>query len=215
MSNSTATTSNLPSAEVMLELQDRINNPAKYLAQAQAVINAKPTISKPINIRDIMENVNGASFVGLTTTTIPPLLGGKANPMKGNVRKHVANSNVMVFTNQKQNGYDNMVKRRLDKEGKNPESFKLGSRQWGTRIKNTCFVEHKGALYIEVIFLKAGKVSFTYNSDIISRDDIQGLKAASNGEQGGLDDKVIIRTYKVASLDSVSIDGVVYTNIVE
>ena len=167
------------------------------------------------NIVNIMEPVTGNCIIGVCTRTVEPLTGGKGNDQQTRVEKHVEKSNVMVFTNQKQNGYDNMVKRRLTKEGKNPESFKIGERRWGTRIPNTPFVEHKGKLYMEVIFLRAGETSYTLDGAPIAKEDIQGLKSSSNGEQGGLNDKVIIRTYKISSLVSITINGIKYTDIQE
>lgn len=66
-----------------------------------------------LNIGKILENVNGASFVGLDTEVVVPLKGGKANPMKDRVTKVTYGSRVMVFQNRNANGYENMVHRRL------------------------------------------------------------------------------------------------------
>jgi hypothetical protein len=164
------------------------------------------------NLETILSTVNGATFISMDTTTTPTLLGGKANPMKGRIRKHNTGANIMVFQNKASNGYDNMVKRRLEKEGKEGASFKLSPRKWGTRVPNLPIVEHKGAQYLEVIFLKSGHTSYTLDGDYIDAADIQGLNDSKpEGTQGGLNDKVIIRTFKVASIDRLKVGGKQYT----
>ena len=161
-----------------------------------------------INLTSAMANVNGASFIGLDTTTIVKLTGGKGNNMQGRVRKHMKGASVMVFQNKNSHGYDNMVKRRLVAEGKDPESFKLSARAWGQRVENMPIVTHKGAEYLEVIFLKAGEVSYTFDGQPIAKEDINGLpEKPVEAAQGGLTDKVIIRTFKAESIDEIRIDG--------
>lgn len=156
----------------------------------------------------ILENVNGSSFIGIDTVTVPVLTGGKSNPMQGKVTKKVTGSSVMVYQNKKSNAYENMVNRRLIKEGKDP-SFTVGPRTWGERIDGTPFVSHKGKIYLEVIHLKAGKASYYLDGVEISKSDVIGLKDAPESEQGqnGLSDKVIIRTYSLESIIGIRIDG--------
>jgi hypothetical protein len=153
--------------------------------------------------------LHGASFIGLTTVTDVKLKGGMKNPLQGRVTKLTKNSNVMYFTNQNSNGYDNMVKRRLEREGKDPESFVLSPRVWGERVPNVPLVTHKGEYYLEVIFLRAGDVTYFVNGVETPKESIEGLEtpAVSEESQGGLDNKVIIRTYKVSSLKEVVLNG--------
>lgn len=164
-------------------------------------------------LENVLSTVNGATFISMDTTTTPTLIGGKKNPMQGRVRKHNTGANIMVFQNKNSHGYDNMVKRRLEKEGKNPELFTLSPRKWGTRIPNLPIVEHKGAQYLEVIFLKAGRTSYTLDGQPIDKDSIEGLKDSPvEGTQGGLNDKVIIRTFKLDSIDRLKVGGQEYTH---
>lgn len=160
-------------------------------------------------LQQLFAEVNGNTIISIDTVTIPTLLEGKKNPMQGKIRKIMIGGNVMVFTNKNSNGYENMVKRRLAQEGKDPESFQLGERSWGTRIEGTPFVEHNGALYLEVIFLKAGKVHFEHGVRPIDQAAIQGLKQTDfdYGSQAGLTDQVVIRTFKAESIKAVTING--------
>jgi len=159
------------------------------------------------NIRTILEAVNGASFITISTSTEPELLGGKKNPFKGITKKVMAGANVMVFQNKNTNGYEAMVQRRLAKEGKNPASFQLGPRAWGERIPNLPIVEHNGQHYLEVIFLSSGKVHFEVNGQPMDPNRIEGLKQdKEEGKQGGLNDKVIIRTFKLSSVTEMTVN---------
>jgi len=160
------------------------------------------------NIKTIMtENVNGATFISIDTSTDVKLLGGKKNLLQGRVRKITTGASVMVFQNKTTNAYENMVKRRLEKEGKNPGNFELGPRAWGTRLPNMPFVEHKGEYYLEVIFLSRGKTHYEVDGVITPTNQIEGLNLNNEeGRQGGLDDKVIVRTFKVSSLTKVNVN---------
>jgi len=159
-------------------------------------------------------NINGASFVGIDTHTDVVLAGGKQNPMQGRVTKRMIGATVMSFQNKNFSAYEAMIQRRLIAEGKDPEKFVLGERAWGTRIPNMPIIEHfKGdetKYYLEVIFLKPGVVSYLLDGAPIAPQDIIGLKEASTGEQGGLENKVIIRTFAADSITELRIDGQVF-----
>jgi hypothetical protein len=162
-------------------------------------------------IRDIFKNkVNGGSFISIDSITDVKLAGGKGNPFQGRVKKLTVGSNVMVFQNKNTNAYEAMVKRRLTKEGKDPETFVLSPRSWGVREIGTPFVTHNEKEYLEVIFLKCGEVKYTLDGQPVDKYLILGLPERSQeAEQGGLSDqnKVIIRTYSFDSIVKVTIDG--------
>lgn len=164
------------------------------------------------NVRAAIANVKGGSFLGMDTITKVDLRGGKKNPQLGRVTKKVTGSNVMIFTNQTGSAYDKMVRRRLEQEGKDPETFQLSPRAFGTRLPNTPFVEHNGKYYLEVIFMKAGAVEYLLDGQPIDKNNIIGLPppAAAGGEQGGLDNKVVIRTYAIDSIVSLRINNQTY-----
>ena len=160
------------------------------------------------------QNVNGASFVGIDTLTEVKLTGGKKNPQQGRITKRTTGASVMCFQNKTINGYAAMVGRRLVAEGKDPTSFVLGERAWGTRIPNMPIIEHfkDGATtyYVEVIFLKSGTVNYFQDGAPIAKADIIGMFEGEAGEQGGLENKVIIRSFKADSITEVRVDGKVF-----
>lgn len=154
------------------------------------------------------EHISGASFISIDTVTTPVLKGGKKNEYQGRVKKVMQGASVMVFQNKKNSAYGAMVERRLLKEGKDPASFTLGPRVWGERIPNTPVVEHKGQQYLECIFLRPGSVAYMVEGVEIDPRSIPGLELdREEGEQGGLEDKVVIRCFKGESIAKIRIDG--------
>lgn len=155
-----------------------------------------------------LANVSGASFISIDTLTTETLTGGKKNPMQGRVTKKTVGASVMVFQNKTTNAYENMVNRRLAAEGKDPSNFELGPRKWGERIKNTPFITHKGELYLEVIFLHKGDSTFFLDGNEIERSEIEGIDKSAPREdaQGGLENSVIIRTFKADSIVALRVD---------
>lgn len=169
-------------------------------------------------VERLLSAIEGATFAGLDTSTVPVLKGGKANPMQGKIKKLCTGSRVMLFTNKQSNAYENKVRRHLEKEGKNPESFKLGALPWGERLPNSPIIHNKGKYYIQVIFLKAGAVEYRATQEIIFNEfmgigcthysegdfipkaNIPGLDDRSGSEHQGLEDEVIVRAY---ALDSI------------
>lgn len=162
-----------------------------------------------MDLLPLLAEVNGSSFIGITTETTLPLLGGKSNPMKDRVKKVTVGTNVMVFQNKNINGYKSMVQRRLEAEGKG--EFVLGPRKWGTRVPEMPVVTHEGRLYLEVIVLRTGDVHYELEGKKILPAEIQGFKDEYVGaEQGGLDNKVMIKCYAFDSLRSITINKQTY-----
>ena len=169
-------------------------------------------------IIEAVSNIKGASFLGIDTNSIVTLKGGKQNPMQGRVHKVTRGANVMCFQNKHSNGYDNMVRRLLEKEGKDPDSFVLGPRVWGTRLPESPIVVHEkdGVVkhYLEVIFLHEGEVHYYLDTpaNIIAKADIIGLvdPTVSANTQGGLNNRVIILVYDIASITAMRINNTVY-----
>lgn len=158
--------------------------------------------------QDAFSKLSGGTFVGMDTLTEVKLKGGRKNLLQGRVTKRMTGAQVMCFSNQNGSAYEAMVRRRLEQEGKDPSSFELSPRAWGERIQGTPFVEHKGKHYLEVIFLRAGQVEFLVDNQVVSRDEIEGLDEPRDaGEQGGLENKVIIRTFALEGVTALRANG--------
>ena len=166
------------------------------------------------NFVDLLNNIKGTTFVSIDTVTNVPLKGGKTNPMKDRVQKRCKGHNVILYANCKVNGYAAMVRRRLVAEGKDPQDFQLSPRAWGERLKGYPLVIHMkdGVLkfYFEVIFIKPGVTEYLLDGTPIAKEAIIGLNESEEGEQGGLENKVIIRTYALDSIERIRIDHTEY-----
>jgi hypothetical protein len=164
-------------------------------------------------IKEQIDTVKGTTFGGLTTVTEVKLKGGKKNLMQGRVTKRTVGSNIMLFSNTKDSGYVSMVKRRMVNEGKDPDTFEVKPRAWGTRVGNSPFIEHKDKKYLECFFISPGKSTYFLDGVEIDKDDIEGLDVKNTDtqahveSQGGIEDKVVIRTFSLDSIESVTITG--------
>jgi hypothetical protein len=159
------------------------------------------------SLRNLTDSMQGGTFASIDTITDVKLTGGKKNIQQGRVQKQVIASRVQVFQNKSTNAYEAKVKRELVKEDKLPSNFKLSPRQWGERVKDAPYVEHKGNYYLEVIFLKAGVVTYLLDGAPIDKADVQGIPVVKASGQGGLQDQVIIRTYACNNITGIRVLG--------
>lgn len=163
---------------------------------------------QPSTAQEAFATLAGGTFVGLDTLTQVTLRGGRKNPQQGRVTKRMTGAQVMCFANQNGSAYEAMVRRRLEKEGLDP-NFEVGPRAWGERIAGTPFVTHNGKSYLEVIFLRAGQVQYLLDGQPVDRSEIQGLdEPRENPEgQGGLGDRVVIRTFALDGVTALRANG--------
>lgn len=163
-------------------------------------------------LHTIVDGIKGTRFASIDTISEVKLKGGKKNPLQNRVFKKTEGS-VVILTNTPEQVYANMVKKRLVEEGKDFKQFELKPRTWGERIGNTCFIEHKGEKYLEVLFVSSGNSSYLVDGVETKPEEIEGLeieKKINVESQGGLDNKVIIRTYKTDSVLNIRVNGEEY-----
>lgn len=156
-----------------------------------------------------IEKVHGATFVGLDTRSTVKLKGGKKNPMQGRVIKVTEGANTMIVSASDKSAYESMVRRRMEAEGKDASTFELQPRKWGSRIENTPLIEHNGKYYLECFFMNPGKSKYYLDDVEIAKDDIEGLPEVKVSEesQGGIENKVVIRTFSLDSIDRIRMNG--------
>lgn len=164
----------------------------------------------------ITENLNGCTFISVDTetsvATSHSLANGKFNPHHNKVTKQTIGMNVMIAQYKTTNAYENMVNKRLEKEGKAP-TFKSYGLTWGKRVPNTPFVEHKGQLYLQVICMHPGSQVYLLDGVPYPKQKIQGIKIPRGNpqtvkdSQKRLEDKVIVRVYNVKNIKKIVING--------
>ncbi|MFA7408558.1 MAG: hypothetical protein WCY93_12160 [Anaerolineaceae bacterium] len=165
-------------------------------------------------LQEVLDQVKGSTFAGLDTKTEVKLKGGKKNPHQGRVVKVTTGSNVILFANTQCNSYESMVKRRMVAEGKDPEEFQVGKRAWGTRVGNSPIIEHNDKTYLEVIFQHPGKTTYYLDGEETPKDQIEGLEVTKTADpekedksQGGIENKVVIRTFSLDSIEHIRLKG--------
>jgi hypothetical protein len=170
----------------------------------------------------ILEQINqfsGSHIIGIDTLTEVKLTGGKSNPLQGKVTKLSEGNRVMLFKSGI--GFKNMVNKKLEKQNQETlttldlfelitggSTYEPGPRPWGQRIPNSPFVEHKGKQYLEVVFVEAGTSRYFIGDREIDKSEIaEMLPNKTEGVQGGLRDKVIIRTFAIDSIVRIRKSG--------
>ena len=157
-------------------------------------------------INSIISQIKGTTFASLDSTTEEKLSGGKKNPHLGRVTKKTDNIRIILFASMK--GYENMVKRRLIKEGKNPDDFKVASLPWGNRIsEDSPIIEHNGNYYIQTIAQGSGQSRYFLDNREVEKESIIGMKEPTKSVKQNLDNEVVVRTFKLDSIREIRLMG--------
>lgn len=159
--------------------------------------------------REIVSNIlriNGTKIGSIDTVTNVDLKGGKSNPYRGRITKHTMGANVIFINDNNDSSYQRMVRKRLVQEGMDAANFSVGPRPWGERIQGTPLIQHKDTMYVQVVHLRK-PTNIVYKLDgqiVIDINTVPGFTAnKSEGRQGGLVKKVIVRTPKISSIHAV------------
>lgn len=167
-----------------------------------------------IKLKEIFAAVdfNGVTFATVEYETVVKVKGGKKNPLQGRVTKRVRAQVMLAARGGDDAAYARKVNRGLEAEGK-PPVFRPQPRIWGKRADNAPLVFHNGASYLEVIVLKVLSVAVYVDGQPFDGDPttIEGWpEKPTEGHQGGLEEKVIIRTIKEDNILSLKLFGQEY-----
>ncbi len=167
--------------------------------------------------KKLFDNVRGTCFVGLDTETVVSRLKRDEAVQPGIITKVTTGSTVMVFAQDDPTAYSVQVKRRMEAEGMNPDNWTVGPLAYGAHVPNSPFIVHtkKGetvpTFYLRVHFVRAGTSEYFLNGNPIAKSAIVDTSAPKKeGVQGGQDDKVVPRNYKLESMTAIRIDGADY-----
>lgn len=120
------------------------------------------------------------------------------------VKKHLAQQRIeeqQLADKLMAEGQTNAAKA-IEENMADPNDFVVGERKWGTYIEGTPLIEHKGEIYLNVIYLKAGESVYREGGKVIEEDEVLGLNKSkpTADSQGGVNKKVTFRTFKLDSI---------------
>lgn len=170
-------------------------------AKAKLLETTETTITRD-ELAHRLADQRGTTFGTLTTRT-DARARKTGNPF-GTIYK-TARVNVVLG-----HDYESSVNLQRDREGV-ADSFKAQGRAWGQHVKG-CIVEHKGKLYLRCKVQRS--ISRHYedaDGNLLDPEAIKPfLPAKRSAPQQGIAREVVERSYSLASILSIAIDGQVY-----
>lgn len=152
-----------------------------------------------VTLENVLAEVSGCTFASLdAVTTVSP-----------GITHEVMGKRVILFTNKKSSGYENMVRRRLIEAGKDPDTFVVGDLPWGTRVPNSPLIEHreKGKVYLQAIELAPGISKYFMLGKEANPNDL-GIKKKEPYNQGlPTDAQVNVRCYDIENITRIVLMG--------
>lgn len=148
-------------------------------------------------LQPLLARIQGTTFASLDVQT---------KPSSGLVKTSLGVSVILFSGKTDESGYENMVRRRLEKAGKDPLSFSLGDLPWGDRVQGTPLImSASGKLYLQCIILSPGTAKYFFLGKEYPRERLTPSQVKSGEDDGfnqGLEkeDRVVVRTY---SLDNI------------
>lgn len=144
----------------------------------------------------LLSLIKGCTIASLDAVTFPSV----------GIRKVTTGQRVMLFTNQETSGYENMVKRRLAEEGKNPDNFVIGDLPWGARMPGTPLFVHKDKkgevnYYLQTIELSPGRKKYFIGNTEVDPAEL-GFKGKEFATNQGLSpgNEVVVSTYNIVHI---------------
>lgn len=151
-----------------------------------------------LEVYDVLSRIKGCTFASLDAET---------EPKKG-IRKVITGRSVMMFTNKKSSGYENMVRRRLQAAGKNPNLFVVGDPPWGERVPGTPLFIHNGEYYLQTILLKEGEEVYHIGSGEKAYTAKQlNLERSSSNQGLGSAFQVTVSSFKLSNITRIRLLG--------
>jgi hypothetical protein len=168
------------------------------------LLNSSPAQFLPLQaMENLFLTFKGTSFAGLQTLT-----DARAKKTDNPFPQKIVLKESQLLVNvgfQYSNSLDNQAKR----EHKEID-FQIQPRKWGTRIKGTSLVEHKGNYYLET---KVEKVYSTRYVDIdgneLNKEDVLPFlpKKRESSTQDELEKKIYLRDFKLSSIKRLAFGG--------
>lgn len=153
-----------------------------------------------LELLEKLQSLRGATFATLVVNVEPSIKCPKTSGMGGRIRKRSKVNVTLGFI------YANSVNRQREREG-NESDFQVNPRKWGERIKGTTLVVHKGQYYLETKVEKVYETEYFLDGKLIEKEKIKDfLKESAPQPQQELEKEIILRDYRLDSIESVTIN---------
>ena len=147
-------------------------------------------------LNNLLMKVEGCTFATLDAITMP----------KPGLRCETVGERVIMFTNKRSSGYENMVKRRLVAAGKNPDNFVLGELPWGERVPNSPLITLRGILYLQTILLVPGVCKYYVGNNEVDPKDF-GIRPRRTNQGLPPGEEVLVNTYRLENITRIALMG--------
>lgn len=148
-------------------------------------------------LQNLLDKINGCTFASIDTVTEP----------SNGIKKVTKGERIILFTNKKSSGYENMVKRRLEEAGKNPDDFVLGDLPWGKRLPNSPIIENNGMHYLQCVRLAEGQARYFIGDREVRDPSGLGLRQRRTNQGLPKGDEVEICCYRLDRIERIALMG--------
>jgi len=166
---------------------------------------------RKIDFVDTILRKKGATFITFSAVTEVKMnksvvLNGtkQTNPFYARVAKE-STVNAQINFN-----YENAVNNRREKEG-SERDFQTAGLRWGNKNSNNSIVYNNGQWYLQVRVLKVYSTKYFVDNKETPKSEIEQylpVRKEGSGRQG-VENEIIIRTYKLDNITSITIDGTI------
>ena len=148
---------------------------------------------------EVLQTIKGASFVTISMTGDVSFARKTNNPFFGRTTKTQTFNGILNYD------YQGNVNRALEKQGETAD-FVASKPAWGTRVGDTCIIQHKGQTYFDIRVLRSLKTKYTFDGKAISKDEIRSWLKPSSPAQSG----IVVRRPKIENIFAMNIMGLRY-----
>lgn len=139
-----------------------------------------------------------ATFVSIQMRS-EPALRSKKSSLVGRCLKIQGMSGMIGYS------YEADINRALEKQGETPD-FIAKAPAWGTRVGDTCLIEHKGEHYFDLRVLRSLRTRYTLDGKAIAKATIADQLRPSGPPTAG----VCVRRPNIRNITSIKMLGVKY-----
>jgi hypothetical protein len=154
---------------------------------------------------EFLQEIKGASFITIQMASEPAFKGKKAdNPYVGRVQKIQTLNGILNYD------YEINVNNARLADGK-PADFVASKSAWGTRVGDTCIIEHTGKdgitnYYFDMRVLRSLKSRYTLDGKAVKKDVIRDWLKPSSPPTAG----ICVRRPKMANITHLRVKGAKY-----